>query len=150
MAHFYMDGVQLPQDWSHFEKAVYFLPLSSQKFQEHLIKVFPFFLHPLCPMWVQSGTFICPIIVLNLNISFYFCDMLGFNVIWFVKCMQIRKLKIEIISIQHNSLTQCTAKFLYQVIQGVLKLFALNLILTHSFNFFIITKRISDWHCFCK
>ena len=27
-----MDGVQLPQGWSHFEKAVYFLPLSSQKF----------------------------------------------------------------------------------------------------------------------
>ena len=27
-----MDGVQLPQGWSHFEEAVYFLPLSSQKF----------------------------------------------------------------------------------------------------------------------
>ena len=27
-----MDGVQLPQDYSHFEEAVYFLPLSSQKF----------------------------------------------------------------------------------------------------------------------
>ena len=26
-----MDGVQLPQGWSHFEEAVYFLPLSSQK-----------------------------------------------------------------------------------------------------------------------
>ena len=103
MAHFYMDGVQLPQDWSHFEKAVYFLPLSSQKFQEHLIKVFPFFLHPLCPMWVQSGSFICSIIVLNLDISFNSCARLCFNVIWFVKCMKIRKLKIEIISIQHNS-----------------------------------------------
>ena len=27
-----MDGVQLPQDYSHFEEAVYFLPLSPQKF----------------------------------------------------------------------------------------------------------------------
>ena len=27
-----MDGVQLPQVKSHFEEAVYFLPLSSQKF----------------------------------------------------------------------------------------------------------------------
>ena len=27
-----MDGVQLPQGYSHFEEAVYFLPLSSQKF----------------------------------------------------------------------------------------------------------------------
>ena len=27
-----MAGVQLPQGWSHFEEAVYFLPLSSQKF----------------------------------------------------------------------------------------------------------------------
>ena len=48
-------------------------------------------------MWVQSGTFICSIIVLNLNISFKFCARLGFNVVWFVKCMKIRKLKIEII-----------------------------------------------------
>ena len=29
---FFMDGVQLPQGYSHFEEAVYFLPLSSQKF----------------------------------------------------------------------------------------------------------------------
>ena len=28
----FMDGVQLPQGLSHFEEAVYFLPLSSQKF----------------------------------------------------------------------------------------------------------------------
>ena len=28
----FMDGVQLPQGYSHFEEAVYFLPLSSQKF----------------------------------------------------------------------------------------------------------------------
>ena len=27
-----MDGVQSHQDYSHFEEAVYFLPLSSQKF----------------------------------------------------------------------------------------------------------------------
>ena len=61
-------------------------------------------------MWFQSGIFICSIIVLNLNISFNFCARLDFNVIWFVKCMKIRKLKIEIISMQHNSLTQCTVK----------------------------------------
>ena len=28
-----MDGVQLPQGYSHFEEAVYFLQFSSQKFQ---------------------------------------------------------------------------------------------------------------------
>ena len=28
----FMDGVQLPQGYSHFGEAVYFLPLSSQKF----------------------------------------------------------------------------------------------------------------------
>ena len=50
-------------------------------------------------MWVQSKTLICPYIVLNLNISFNFCARLGFNVIWFVKYMKIRKLKIEIICI---------------------------------------------------
>ena len=51
-------------------------------------------------MWVQSGTLICFIIVLNLNVSFNnFFARLGFNVIWFVKCMKIRKLKIEIIGI---------------------------------------------------
>ena len=33
MVPFYMVGVQLPQDQSHFEGAVSFLPLSSQKFQ---------------------------------------------------------------------------------------------------------------------
>ena len=27
----FMDGVQLPQGWSHFKEAVYFLPLSFQK-----------------------------------------------------------------------------------------------------------------------
>ena len=27
-----MDGVQLPQGYSHFEEAVYFLPFSSQNF----------------------------------------------------------------------------------------------------------------------
>ena len=32
MAPFFMDGVQLPQGYSHFEEAVYFLPFSSQKF----------------------------------------------------------------------------------------------------------------------
>ena len=48
-------------------------------------------------MWVESGIFICPIIVLNLNISFNFGARLGFNVIWCVNCMKIRKLKIGII-----------------------------------------------------
>ena len=38
-------------------------------------------------------------IVLNLNISFNICARLGFNVIWLVKCMKMRKLKIEMISI---------------------------------------------------
>ena len=28
----FMDGVQLPQGYSHFEEAVYFFPFSSQKF----------------------------------------------------------------------------------------------------------------------
>ena len=46
----------------------------------------------------HGGTFIRPIIVLDLNISFNFRARLGFSVIWFVKCMKI-KLKIEIISI---------------------------------------------------
>ena len=50
-------------------------------------------------MWVQSGAFISPFIVLNLNISFNVCARVGFNVIWFGKCMKIRKLEIEIISI---------------------------------------------------
>ena len=53
----------------------------------------------LCPMWIQIGILICPIIVLDLSIKFNFCARLGFNVFWFVKCMKIRKLKIEIISI---------------------------------------------------
>ena len=47
----------------------------------------------------------CPFIVLNLSISFNFCARLGFSVInvnLSGKCMKIRKLKTEIISIQHN------------------------------------------------
>ena len=32
MAPFFMDGVQLPQGYSHFDDAVYFLSFSSQKF----------------------------------------------------------------------------------------------------------------------
>ena len=50
-------------------------------------------------MWVQSETIIWPYFVLNLNMSFNFFARIGFNVIWFVKCMKIRKLRIEIISI---------------------------------------------------
>ena len=68
------------------------------------MKVFPSFLHPLRPMWAQSRTFICPFVMLNLNLSFNFHARLDFNVTWFVKCIKIRKLKInsgiiEIISI---------------------------------------------------
>ena len=59
------------------------------------MKVFPSFPQQV----LQSGTIICPIIVLNLNISFNFCATVGFNVIWFVKCAKIRKLKIKVISI---------------------------------------------------
>ena len=33
----FMDGVQLSQGYSHFEEAVYFLPLSSQKFLELIL-----------------------------------------------------------------------------------------------------------------
>ena len=47
-------------------------------------------------------------------------------------------------------MTQSTAEFLYLVIQGVLKLFALKLVLTQPFNFLIVTERISDWNHFCK
>ena len=54
-------------------------------------------------MWVWSENFICPYIMQNLNISFNFCARLGFNVIWFVKYIKIRKLKIEKISMQYNS-----------------------------------------------
>ena len=32
MAPYFMDGVQLPQGQHHFEEAVYFFPLSPQKF----------------------------------------------------------------------------------------------------------------------
>ena len=34
-----MDGVQLPQGYSHFEEAVYFLPFSSQKFLVHILHI---------------------------------------------------------------------------------------------------------------
>ena len=47
-------------------------------------------------------------------------------------------------------MTQPTLKFFHYVIQGVLKLFALNFVLTHLLNFFFVTKRVSDWHRFCK
>ena len=33
-----MDGVQLPQGYSHFEEAVYFLPFSSQWLQNNGMK----------------------------------------------------------------------------------------------------------------
>ena len=34
---FIMDGVQLPQGYSHFGEAVYFLPFSSQKFLQLIL-----------------------------------------------------------------------------------------------------------------
>ena len=80
----------------------YNLRNSSQNFKataQDLKKVFPSFFHPLCPIWVHSGTFISPFIVLNLNISFNLCARLGFKIIWLVKHMKIRKSKIEIICI---------------------------------------------------
>ena len=49
-------------------------------------------LHPLCPVWVQSGIFICPIIVLNLNISFDFCVRLGFIVFLVCKMYEDKKI----------------------------------------------------------
>ena len=66
------------------------------------MKVFRSFLHPLCPMWAQSGTFICPFIVLDLNKSLTFVPglVLGFKVIWFVKCMKTSKLKISFETIE--------------------------------------------------
>ena len=53
-------------------------------------------------------------------------------------------------NILYNSLTQSTVEFLHWVTQVMLNYFALNVVLTHSFNFFIITKRICDLHHFCK
>ena len=47
-------------------------------------------------------------------------------------------------NIQYMSLTQCTVEFLHWVIQVI------NLVVTHSLNFFTITKTISDCHHFCK
>ena len=58
--------------------------------------------------------------------------------------MKIRQLEIEIISIFHNSFIQCTVEFLHYMIQELLKLFALKLVHTHSLNFCIVTKIISD------
>ena len=53
--------------------------------------------HPSYDFFLNEKKFIY--VVLNLNISFNICARLGFNVIWLVKCMKIRKLKIEMISI---------------------------------------------------
>ena len=53
--------------------------------------------------------------------------------------MKIKKLKFEAMSIYYNLLIQCTVEF-------SIKLFALNLVLTHSL--IIITKRICSWHHF--
>ena len=58
--------------------------------------------------------------------------------------------KIKIISMQYNSLKQCTLEFLHWVIHEILKLFCLKLVFTHSLNFFIVTKMISDCHHFCN
>ena len=50
-------------------------------------------------MSVQSGIFICPIIVLNLNKVLNFALGLVLMFFWFVESMKITKLEIEIISI---------------------------------------------------
>ena len=52
-----MDGVQLPQGYSHFEKAVYFLPFSSKKFLQYTkilqnsLNSFSIFLHSTNVGW---------------------------------------------------------------------------------------------------
>ena len=45
-------------------------------------------------MWVQSEAFMCPYVVLNLNISFNFSARLGCNVIGMV-CKMYEDKKIE-------------------------------------------------------
>ena len=37
-----MDGIQLPQGYSHFEEAVYFLPFSSQNFLSQKVTIVTF------------------------------------------------------------------------------------------------------------
>ena len=64
-------------------------------------------------------------------------------------CKMHEDKKIEIMNIQYNSLTQYTVEFLHWIIQ-YLNYFALNLVFTHSLNFFIVTKMISDCHHFCN
>ena len=44
----FMDGVQLPQGYSHFEETVYFLPLSSQKFLSPCHQILRKYLKNLC------------------------------------------------------------------------------------------------------
>ena len=67
-----MDGVQLPQGQSRFEKAVYFLPLSFQKFLVLILLA----LEGLKAEWTletpsgfEHGTHVCNYIVLNRNSS---------------------------------------------------------------------------------
>ena len=64
-------------------------------------------------MSVQSEISVSVFVELNFKVRFNFCARLCFNGIWFAKCMKIRKLKIEIMSIWHNSLTQCTVEFIH-------------------------------------
>ena len=105
------------------------------KFQSNGItpsKSFPSCLQSLCPMWVQSGIFICCFVLLTLKIRCNFSAKLCCNVIWFVKCMMIRNddavqfitiqycITIQyntVLMIQYNSLTQCTVEFFHWVIQ---------------------------------
>ena len=51
-----MDGVQLPQGCSHFEEAVYFLPLSSQKFLVLILLVFSQPWSYMGPLDLESST----------------------------------------------------------------------------------------------
>ena len=55
----------------------------------------------LGPKWSTYLSLCCA--KLEYKFEYNFCARLGFNVIWFIECMKIRKLKIEIISILHNS-----------------------------------------------
>ena len=103
-------------------------------------------------MWVQvEHLSVSLFIVLNINISFNFCARFGFNVIWFAKCMKITKLKIEIISIWQNSFIDtihCRVSPLSYTMSN--KTICLKLSANSFAQFLYLTKRISDWHHFCK
>ena len=67
----------------------------------------------------------CLFIDLNMKTSINFCARLYFNVIWFAKCMKVRKLKIEIMSIYIAQFIVDTMHC--RVIKVILKAFYLEL-----------------------